>query len=233
MLAAIKRRLASVPAMQYRQSFALNDLDKKLEAFVGKKRGVYLEAGGYDGLRQSNTKYYEKYFGWKGILVEPVPELYRACVKNRPHAYNVNAALVGDSRAQPTVELTYCGLMTTTDGAMKTDQARDLHIKNGVQFLAPDEKPYKLSAKGMQLSEIIDESPYDEIDLLSLDVEGAEIEALTGLDLTRHSPHHILVEIRQQNRNLINDILTATHKEVATLTVSDSYCDVLFARHTK
>jgi hypothetical protein len=50
--------------------------------FKGKKDGFFIDIGAYDGITISNTYALEK-IGWKGICVEPVPEIYDRLIKNR------------------------------------------------------------------------------------------------------------------------------------------------------
>lgn len=57
---------------------ALNDLDSKLEKYLNFQNGFFIEVGGNDGYKQSNTYYLEKFLGWRGILVEAI----LACIKN-------------------------------------------------------------------------------------------------------------------------------------------------------
>ena len=52
---------------------------------------------------------------------------------------------------------------------------------------------------GRSLSAILDEVNVSEIDFLSLDVEGFEINVLNGIDFTRHSIRVILVECLNSN----------------------------------
>lgn len=47
----------------------------------------------HDGVRESNTLLLERYFGWHGLLIEPIPELARQCRVNRPNAMVLEAAL--------------------------------------------------------------------------------------------------------------------------------------------
>ncbi|MBL4884521.1 MAG: FkbM family methyltransferase [Planctomycetaceae bacterium] len=225
----VKSALAYTPAMQYRKSFALNDLDKKLEPFIGRKNGVFIEAGANNGIRQSNTLYYEKYFGWKGILIEPIPELYQQCKINRPQCNVVNAALVANDYPDETVEMTFCGLMSTTAGAMNSEIQRETHIESGRRFLSEIQDVYNINVKARTLSSILDAFGIKEIDLLSLDIEGYEPMAMMGLDLTRHSPKFLLIEVRHIHREEIDHILEKTHHPIAQLTMLDDHSDVLYA----
>ena len=53
---------------------------------------------------------------------------------------------------------------------------------------------YVADVPARSLSEVLDELDAPEVDLLSLDVEGFEPQALRGLDLERHGPRWIVVE---------------------------------------
>src|ERR1700742_3539599 len=75
---------------------ALNDLDHKLKKYLDFENGSFIEAGGNDGLSQSNTYWFERFRGWRGILIEAVPEKAEESTRNRPKAKVVNCALVAD-----------------------------------------------------------------------------------------------------------------------------------------
>src|SRR5262245_59004648 len=102
------------------QSFGLAQLDWKLRPYLDFCDGIFVEAGANDGLRQSNTLYFEKYRGWTGLLVEPVPELAERCRRNRPGCVVENCALVAEDYAAATVPMTYCNLMSVVRGGMKS-----------------------------------------------------------------------------------------------------------------
>ena len=74
------------------------------------------------------------------------------------------------------------------------------------------------------LTSILDECQVGEIDLLSLDVEGYELQALRGTDLTRYRPKFICVEARE--RAEIRSCLAPFYTEEAEL----SELDLLFKR---
>src|SRR5688500_12891393 len=108
--------------IQREQSFGLNELDVKLKPYLDFEGGFFIEAGANDGLRQSNTCYFEKYRGWRGLLVEPIPEKARQCRKNRPNSIVEQCALVPFDFPHDTIELRSCNLMSVVKGAMKTEE---------------------------------------------------------------------------------------------------------------
>lgn len=66
--------------------YGLGELDQKLEAWLDYDGGYFVELGANNGLKQSNTAYFEKWRGWTGVLVEPIPHLYLQCRQNRKKA---------------------------------------------------------------------------------------------------------------------------------------------------
>src|SRR3954467_13243874 len=90
----------------------LPEIAPQLERPLTGPGGFFVEAGGNDGFTQSNTYALERRHGWRGILVEPVPELARACALERPGARVVRAALVAEDTPGAEVTLRFGGLMT-------------------------------------------------------------------------------------------------------------------------
>lgn len=177
-----------------RRSFALNELDLKLLPFIGFRGGFFVEAGGNDGLSQSNTAYFERYLGWRGLLIEPIPSLAARCRENRPRSKVEQCALVPFGNPEREVELHYCNLMSLVVGARGSAEADAAHLELGKTFLAAGDEPYVVRAPARTLSDVLDQHHVKRIDLLSLDVEGYEPQALRGLDLERHRPQWVLVE---------------------------------------
>ncbi len=87
-----------------RQYYGLDELDKKLEPYIDFDNGIFVEAGANDGQTQSNTAYFARHRGWRGLLVEPIPELAARCRVARPESVVENCALVAsdaDGRRSP------------------------------------------------------------------------------------------------------------------------------------
>lgn len=200
---------------------ALHDMDRKLDGLLDRDGGFFVEAGGFDGYTQSNTYYLERFRGWQGVLVEPMPELAEQARLNRPRAKVLQCALVSSDYSGETIEMEFADLMSTVTGL------HDPHwTAYGLVLGWQDRR--KERVPGRSLSDILDELGSPEVDLLSLDVEGYESQALGGLELSRHAPMWILIEMHDltAGRDQVSPILGDRYVEHGQL----SPLDVLYRR---
>jgi len=184
-----------------RGRFALNNLDKKLEKYLFHSGGFFVELGANDGYTQSNTLFLEKKRGWRGVLVEPSPYLFsklcyfRGCSKN--HLFCCACAPFGYSEKY--VDIDYAGLMSISSSLDLDLKDKKRHLKSQRKNLL--EMNVKFGALAKPLSLLLDESQAPrEIDLLSLDVEGAELDVLKGIDFNKYSFKYMLIECRDLER---------------------------------
>jgi hypothetical protein len=53
---------------------------------------TYVELGAFDGIRESNSHFFDYCLGWKGLLLEGNPVIYASLLENRPNAHKMNFA---------------------------------------------------------------------------------------------------------------------------------------------
>ena len=197
----------------------LDGLDDKLAKYLDFDGGFFIEVGANDGFTQSNTYYLEKFKGWRGILIEAVPELFARCRRERPASRVYNCALVAQTYPEATIEINYANLMSLVVGARSTRQAEDQHVQEGMRV---QELPssYRVRVPARTLDSILSElQPQTSIDFFSLDVEGYEVAVLQGLSLERYRPRFVLVETHALAD--VNAVLAGHYDVVDQLTCHD------------
>jgi FkbM family methyltransferase len=172
-------------------------LDHKLLQYLSKyKNGFYVEAGANDGITQSNTMLLEKEFGWKGLLIEPSLKAYNLCKQNRSSEnIIINCALVSTDNIT-TVKGDFDGiLMASINGNRKS-------------------RPYlNIEVSAYTLTDIVKQKNIKEIDFMSLDVEGYELEVIKGIDLSSEwAPKIFLIEIYTQEFEELRALLEPYYK---------------------
>lgn len=200
---AIAFKWKSLTSRKYRRGyFGLNGLDKKLEQYVDYDDGFYVELGANDGITQSNSYHFELKRGWRGVLIEPTPHKFLACSELRGEKNHIHCnACVGFDYAEKFVEISYANLMSVSrDLNLDLDDIQQ-HLTSGTQTLKDNESVFSFGAVAKPLSHILDDSGAPAIiDFLSLDVEGAELEVLKGMDFNKYKFKYMLIECRDIDR---------------------------------
>ena len=187
----------TTPACDYsKSSYGLDNLDNIIIEVIPKRAGFFVELGANDGITQSNSVLLEA-VGWRGLLIEANPASYAKCVKARPSALVEHAACVANGYSSPYTTITDVGLMSMTTESNLTGNEREQWLTRGEDFLNRERQQIEVPAA--TLSAILDKYEIKRVDLLILDVEGAEIEVLKGLDFDRHAPEMIVAEDAYDN----------------------------------
>jgi FkbM family methyltransferase len=189
-----------VPSVQ--RYWGLNNLDQQVEKYLNFDGGYFVELGANDGCFQSNTYYYERFRNWRGVLIEPAPNLFLRCRENRSsESHVVCAACVSFDYKNEFVKIVYSNSMSVSLN-VETDIADPLaHAELGRQFLRPSETVFTFGAIARSLSSIlVDANAPKLIDFLSLDVEGSELNVLKGVDHDIFRFRYMLIECRNLRR---------------------------------
>ena len=207
--------------------FSINQLDKQLEQYVNYDNGFFVELGANDGVSQSNSLYFELNRNWRGVLIEPAPHNFLLCKEQRSTRNSIfcNACVSFDYRDKY-VDIKYANLMSISENLELDLEDKDAHMQSSKKFLSSTEDVFVFGALAQTLTSILKKSNAPkEIDFLSLDVEGAELEVLKGIDFDEFSFKFMLIEVRDIKRmeNFLNQYGYILEKQF-------SYHDYLFKR---
>mgnify|MGYP003627075049 CR=1 FL=1 len=178
------------------------------EISKGKRGGVFLDIGANDGLFGSNTATLELDYGWTGVCIEPNPKLIQPLTDNRPNSTIVHKAVwTGPGIVDIEVPLHF----------KKKDPADQL---GRIAGLERNEKAFKkFFDKGIETFKVQSDTATTiindtlglpaVIDYMSLDTEGAEIEALQSIDFNKIDIRFMTIEHgnRKGYKNIFADYL--------------------------
>lgn len=163
-----------------------------------KSDGFFVEIGAANGIDLSNTFLLEKFYSWKGILVEPATVFAQEIQENRPKASIETLCIWSDSISTLNFNETKFPEFSTLDSFTNIDKHRYNRRKG---------KIYKV--KTISINDLLKKHNAPKvIDYLSVDTEGSEYEILKNLDFEKYIFRVITVEhIYGKNRQLINDLM--------------------------
>jgi FkbM family methyltransferase len=176
--------LAPAPMANY---FSQQGEDYLLDAFFGfKPSGFFVDVGAFDGVHLSNSYIFEQR-GWSGICIEAAPLYFEMCARNRPGTRCVHAACMAVEGGPVEFRFERGGLFSGVK-ANPADVAGEFASK-GIAFGGFEH----IRVPSCTLDVLLDGGRM-EIDFISVDVEGSEIDVLSGIDLERHRPRILLME---------------------------------------
>ena len=161
--------------------------DKRIKDafFKNYRNGFFLEIGAYDGVTGSNCLHFEKFMGWDGIAVEPSRTQFGFLQKNRT-CQTINKAV---GFADDTVEF-----IEVVEGLMQMSGVDSKEFAGTKSFVENDKASRTVSypIETISIMEMVDGRR--EVDFMSLDIEGAELKALQGIDFDALQIQVIAVE---------------------------------------
>ena len=175
--------------------------------------GFFVDVGAFDGVLGSNTWFFEKRLGWTGVAFEPNPPEFAALCRTR------SCRAVQGCAYNRAGEVSFLALSEKEQGRRPKPLSRPANLTS----LALDARHGAVMLSGIQghldsvdrldrlrqvrdleqslitvpchrIDSVLDEMGVRTVDYLSIDVEGAELQVLEGVDFTHVRVNVIGVE---------------------------------------
>jgi len=149
------------------------------------KDGFFIDIGAYDGIIGSNTYIFEQ-IGWKGICIEPQPNIFRQLKRNRKcDLYNVALS----SRSGENVEFFQAHNAPALSGL--NEGMEDSHKNWAKEYGKVD----IIKINTITFDKLMEKYPdLTYIDFISIDVEGHEMEILENINFKKYRFGLITIE---------------------------------------
>ena len=185
--------------------------------FSGKSEGTFLDVGANDPKELSNTLFFEEK-GWTGLAFEPQERFRNKWKSDRktkclPH-------LLGANDGEEVTFVEY----DTDDWQNALSGVEGFALEEGVNVENMPKKRTTLTKR--RLDNILIEQNLTDIDFMSLDVEGFEMEVLQGIDFSKINIDVIIVENDRTHfgdKGLRHFIKKQGYKHIARLSGDDVF----------
>jgi len=154
--------------------------------------GFFVEVGASDGIRMSNTYFYEKQLGWSGLCVEPRENVFDKLVSNR--SCFCEQVGIGTEAA----EVDFLQIDGYGEGLSGVIDKYDPRHQNIIQRYISQHDDYQgqsvIRIQTTPLQTLLDKYCISHIHYLSVDTEGGELAILQSIDWAMTTVDVITVE---------------------------------------
>ncbi len=172
-------------------SEAGQDMLVKDNFFKNQKSGFFIEIGAFDGIEGSNCYHFEKFMNWQGIAIEASPLQFEKLKKNR-NCKLMNVAVGYENKQVEFYEV--------SEGFTQMSGINNQNFQNSLERIKKNSDSIinKINIECKTFENLI---PSDQnIDLISIDIEGNEFEVLKSIDFDKYKIKVIILENNIPNK---------------------------------
>jgi FkbM family methyltransferase len=200
---------------QLGQDILLHNMMQRRREEADINAGFYIDIGAYHPTKISNTFHFYQ-LGWSGLCIDPNPETEAAFKAERPRDKFVRCALSDQNGT-----LKYWRFRAATQNTCDPKVGERRRRKTPQNFISVDDVPVRT------LDSVIKSAKLKQIDFLSIDVEGLELQILRGFDLKKHQPVAVVLESMERplehGKGKIFQVMSDAGYELVAHTGHDAY----------
>jgi len=155
--------------------------------FQDRKGGFFVDVGCAWPIRHSTTYYLEKHLGWSGIAIDALPDYAPWWKQERPNSRFFQNIVTDHSGSQETF------YKAAWPGVSSTEKGRVIGGRKVNQ--------QEIRVDSITLNDLLEREGVESVDFLSMDIEGAEPQALAGFDIQRFKPKLVCIEAMVHKRD--------------------------------
>jgi FkbM family methyltransferase len=149
--------------------------------FQDMRDGFFVDIGCARPIANSTTYYLEKHLGWSGIAVDALAAYGPKWEATRPNSKFLAYAITDRSGGTVTF---YHHVWPEVSSLFESQAAK----------FGGKEKLYAMEVPAITLNDLLDAEGVTHIDHLTMDIEGAEMQALEAFDIERFAPKLVCIE---------------------------------------
>ncbi len=192
--------------------------------FKNKRDGVFVDIGAHNGVTFSNSCFFERALGWKGIAVEPISEVYEELKKNRT-CECVRGCITDFTGPGDFVRIKSPFVNTEMLSGLlqKYDPRHMERVKREIETYGGSYEIIKVDC--YLINDLLNKMGFNHIDLLSLDTEGGEFEIISSIDFSKFEIDVITLEDNYHDSRFIPFLESKGYR-----CIERNHFDLLFVR---
>jgi len=162
---------------------------------LAKKDIYFIQIGANDGMKDDPLQKFVKQYGWKGILVEPIPEAFEALKTN--YGNNSDLKFINAAIAEEDGVRTLYSFRRDTDfkgGTLYSSFRRDVLLRNAHWVPEAAQQVVEVPVPCLSMKSLLRETGGKAVDLLLIDTEGFDFNILKMIDFSALKPPVIAYE---------------------------------------
>ncbi|MBN2479081.1 MAG: FkbM family methyltransferase [Parachlamydiales bacterium] len=193
---------------QHNQDLWINKL-----IFRNKLNGTFIDIGAHDGKTFNNTYFFEKTLHWKGICIEPIPEIFQLLRQNR-NCICIEGGIAEENRLEDFMRI--YGPVEMLSGFLNKYDPKHLElIQNELSSKCGMYVIFKVQT--YNINDLLAKNNLFSIDFLSLDTEGGELDILKSIDFDKYHIQVITVENNYNDNNFLFFLNSKGYKKIMHL----------------
>ncbi len=160
------------------------------ELLKGKKNGVFMEIGAFDGVSLSNTLFFEETLDWTGVCIEPIPYQFEKLQSNRS-CECINIAI---SNYNGITDFCWSKKVGMLSGLLENYDPR--HVRRIDYELSMKDGGEKVILKVdvTTFNDVMERYGLTKLDFVTIDTEGGEENIIKSIDFNKYQIDVIFVE---------------------------------------
>ena len=153
--------------------------------FKNKKNGFFVEIGAFDGIQGSNCYHFEKFLNWDGIALEPSRIQFEKLKKNR------KCKILNEAVSHEIKEVEFIEVI---EGLTQMSGINDNFYQRNMNIISNNERSrtQSINLKTITFEQAVPKNT--DIDYLSIDIEGGEMDLLNSINFNDNDIKVISVE---------------------------------------
>ncbi len=184
-----------------------------------KREGVFVDIGANNGVTISNTYRLERDFAWTGIAVEPIPSTFEK-LEARRSCHAVQGCVTPTGGTASFLEVVKGSNMLSTL-AVNDVGLTARRLRKSIRRRRAEIR--EIEVKCFTFDSLLEKFGISEVDFLSVDTEGGELEILKSIDFARTPVRVISVENNYYTRTIRKFLEATGFRYVGSFKVDEIY----------